>query len=695
LLKILLFTKSIFTQNQYQSFMKKLLLLLGAFLTISAAQAQYYYLQGNGSNPGNLNTDDEYPPGGGLTTGWTTLFTGSAASFTAPVWTSDVTLPFAFNFNGSPVTSYKVATSGVVTFTTTATAVPSDVNTALPSVNIPDKSIVAWGLAANAGDFVITKTFGTAPNRQHWISFNSYSSPGSTTIFTYWSIVLEETSNKIYIVDQRSNAALTLTAGIQVNSTTAFQVTGSPNLSSLTTTTADPTPADNNYYAFAPGVQPTYDMSVTSITNANYLVLANAPFNITGSIKNLGTAPVTSFTLNYKINNGATVYAPITPNISSAGSYPFSHTTTWTPAASGIYTITAWATNINGNADQNTANDNGSKQVYVAANTATRTVLHEVFTSSTCPPCLPGNQNLRTITQANPGKSIDIKYQQNFPAPGNDQYQSAESINRRGYYAVNSIPRMEVDGGWDGNANSYTTPLLNNFRSKPAIIGVSGTHTIVGHTVTAQAVIDPIGNNIANNNLVVHMVITEKRSVNNHRTNGETEFFDVMKKMMPSELGNNIPALVAGTPQTINQTYTFPTMAPGAAVNKDSVENFNNLEVTIFVQDKVTREVFQAAKSVRTNSPTGIAEDKAAMAVSVFPNPSNGLVTVIVPQEKSEMVKMTVFNTLGQQVWSNEAKLMNANDKVEIDLSAQARGIYFVNVQIGDKTSIKKVSLVK
>src|SRR5688572_21827507 len=136
--------------------MKKLLLLLSAFFAISAAQAQYYYIPFSGSNPGNLNTDTEYPPGGGLPAGWGTLFTGSATTYTTPVWTNPVTLPFAFNFNGAPVTNYKVATSGVVTFTTTATAVPTEANVALPSANIPDNSIVVWGLAANAGDFVIT-----------------------------------------------------------------------------------------------------------------------------------------------------------------------------------------------------------------------------------------------------------------------------------------------------------------------------------------------------------------------------------------------------------------------------------------------------------------------------------------------------------------------------------------------------------
>ena len=48
--------------------MKKLLLVILAFTAFYAADAQYYYVKfaNAGHNPGQLNNDDEYPPGGGL-----------------------------------------------------------------------------------------------------------------------------------------------------------------------------------------------------------------------------------------------------------------------------------------------------------------------------------------------------------------------------------------------------------------------------------------------------------------------------------------------------------------------------------------------------------------------------------------------------------------------------------------------------
>ncbi|HSI91529.1 MAG TPA: hypothetical protein VK927_10465, partial [Adhaeribacter sp.] len=92
--------------------MKKLLLMLVACFAMSAAQAQYFYTPHTGGNPGNLNADTEYPVGGGLPAGWTTLFTASAANISAPAWSPAATIPFPFSFNGAAVTDFKVSTSG-------------------------------------------------------------------------------------------------------------------------------------------------------------------------------------------------------------------------------------------------------------------------------------------------------------------------------------------------------------------------------------------------------------------------------------------------------------------------------------------------------------------------------------------------------------------------------------------------------
>ena len=144
-----------------------------AALLLAAAplSAQYYYLPSTtNGNPGGINTDSEYPVGGGLSTTWTTISTAPAAT---PAWSTTQTIPFTFQFNGSAVTQFKVSTSGILTFDVNATTAPGYTKAALPDASIPDNSVCIWGLASvGTNDLIVTKTFGTAPNRQQWVMFS-------------------------------------------------------------------------------------------------------------------------------------------------------------------------------------------------------------------------------------------------------------------------------------------------------------------------------------------------------------------------------------------------------------------------------------------------------------------------------------------------------------------------------------------
>jgi|GEM_PF-4142553 len=139
-------------------------------------------------------------------------------------------------FYGDPVQTYWISHNGVLTFSS-PTGLPG-ANTNLPSTTLPDKSICAFwdhqGSESTYGGYgqgeVLTVVFGTQPNRQYWISFKSW--PLGNTIENMFSIVLEETSNNIYIVDQfdfSNYDNLTATVGIQNNQTEYHQY-GSDNI---------------------------------------------------------------------------------------------------------------------------------------------------------------------------------------------------------------------------------------------------------------------------------------------------------------------------------------------------------------------------------------------------------------------------------------------------------------------------------
>ena len=76
----------------------------------------------------SLNQDPAYPDGSGQASGWVSLL---GPSVDPAEWSAVQSIPFPFNFNGYTVTEYKVSSSGVLTFNTSAANVPGTVSLAL------------------------------------------------------------------------------------------------------------------------------------------------------------------------------------------------------------------------------------------------------------------------------------------------------------------------------------------------------------------------------------------------------------------------------------------------------------------------------------------------------------------------------------------------------------------------------------
>lgn len=651
-------------------------LLLFAGITLQAQYYQIPYPNAN-MNPGGLNTDVEFPVGGGIPAGWTTTF-GPAA---VPTWSAVQTIPFTFIFDGNAVSSYKVSNSGCVTFdVATLVAAPAFTPVALPSATIPDKSVCALGLRGTAAnDNVVTKTFGTAPNRQYWISFNSYSNANAND-YLYYSIVLEETSNRIYIVDQRTYGTASMSLGVQISAGTGWMVPGSPTLASLTAANSEVT--DNTYYAFIPGVQPAYDLTVNTISTSAYLIAGNN--SITGVIRNLGSTTITSLDLNYKIDGGATVTAPLTGlNIANMATYNFTHPTGWN-ATIGSHSIDVWATNLNGaNADANPADDHKLKNVSVLSENIQRLPLFEVFTSSTCGPCKPGNENFHNIIDPKPQNDfVYVKFQQDFPGSG-DPYCTNESYNRRNYYAINSIPRMEIDGAWDGNASSFTQALYDAARAIPANYKMDGTYSVDNMTVKTKVRFSPLFNAPAGAKLYV--AILENKTTANVKTNGETEFLQVMKKMLPTETGSAVPTVAIGSWDSLIQNYTFKgnyrLPADGQAANRinhateHSVEEFGDLMVIAWIQ-AADKTVYQAL-NLTAFTPVGTETFTTSINnITVYPNPASDVVNITVQAAATDKIVATLLDVNGNVVMSKSVQIGAGKSNIELNTSKLAAGTY-------------------
>ncbi len=672
------------------------MLLMG--FTVSAQYYMIPYQCSPGTNPGGLMTETEQP----ANAGWTNIATSSAT----PVWSTTVTIPFTFLFNGAAVTQYKASTSGVVTFTTGASAVPSSTNATIPDASIPDKSVMVWGLSGfNANDVIRQKTFGTTPNRQHWIFYASYSAPGSaaTNDWTYWGIVLEETTNKIYIVDMRTyNTPGSYTIGVQINSTTAVSVAGAPNTLSVVTNGGSlDTPADNVYYEFSTGTAPAYDVKSYSQTIAPYVQMSQAPFSIGGSSRNMGSNTITSMTVNYRINGGTPVSSNLTGlNIATGGCYSFTHPTNWTPSGPGTYVIKAWMSNINGsNNDQVNANDTATKTVYVAASLAVRTSLFEEPTSSTCGPCATYAPAFNALLNSNgvntaTGKVNAIKYQMNYPGAGNDPAYTTECGYRHTtYYGVPGIPWCALDGNqYQGHIANVNQTIINNAQARPGLFDMSTiTANYIGTTVNVAGTFTslvPYTSGLALHVVVVENHINSSDGGHGVQSNGETDWYQVMRKMLPGQTGTTLGALTVGQVVPVSQSYNFS----GSPVIFTSLSASS---VVAFIQDNSTKEILQSVWKPITL--TGVTDASSPLNLfKIYPNPASDNATIMFELKQAENVKVNVTNMLGETVFTADNGNMTAGKhSMNLDASKYAAGMYFVSFTVGSKQITEKLSIEK
>jgi hypothetical protein len=234
-----------------------------------------------------------------------------------------------------------------------------------------------------------------------------------------------------------------------------------------------------------------------------------------------------------------------------------------------------------------------------------RYTLIEVFTSSTCPPCTPANANLKNILAQNDaqgGKYTLIKYQMNWPGTG-DPYYTTEGNTRRGVYGLNSVPYLLMDASYK---SSPTHAQLLAAQAVASNVEITGTFTVHGETVNATVHVRPTVNISEGNNLRLYVAIVEKRTERNKKTNGESEFFQVMKKFMPDANGIALGNLTAN--QIVTQElswifkgeYRLPANA-NSPINhsiEHSIEHFHNLEVVAWVQHTGTKAIYNSGTPV-------------------------------------------------------------------------------------------------
>lgn len=105
----------------------------------------------------------------------------------------------------------------------------------------------------------------------------------------------------------------------------------------------------------------------------------------------------------------------------------------------------------------------------------------------------------------------------------------------------------------------------------------------------------------------------------------------------------------------------------------------------------------QTARFIRPNFgiAVGVGVDNGfTTGVHVFPNPSNDKFFVSFRDAVNADVAVTVTNVVGQEMRTIQVN-PSIQPMTEIDLSGEAQGVYFVRIQNGDQSTVRKVVLTR
>ena len=314
------------------------------------------------------------------------------------------------------------------------------------------------------------------------------------------------------------------------------------------------------------------------------------------------------------------------------------------------------------------------------ANTTTqttrpRTVLIEVFTASSCGPCAPSNNTLKSILAQNDGMYSLIKYQMYFPGTG-DPYYTLEGGSKANFYNVGAVPHVRFDGiHQNPPGQQLSQENLVNRQNVPALMDVGAFFSVAGQTVDASVTIMPAAN-LSGANLRLFIAIVEKVTKNNIGINGETEFYQVMKKFMPDANGILIGDLVENVPLVFDQTWEFKGnyRLPANASNpinhntEHSVEDFNNLAIVAWVQNTQTGEVLQSFYPDLFTVNYGITggngtisatkADGTTIELGDFVDPGTELIFNAEPEEGFQMKEWTLNGTTIPDNNTNELEII-------------------------------------
>lgn len=219
-----------------------------------------------------------------------------------------------------------------------------------------------------------------------------------------------------------------------------------------------------------------------------------------------------------------------------------------------------------------------------------RRVLVEEFTQASCPPCAAQNPAFNRTLASRDSLVTAIKYQVWWPGYDPMYFQTASDVNPRvAYYEVTGVPNAYQNGKTEiPSPGSYSANQIDEAYNEGTPVAMTVTHTFNAAFDSVLVKVTVASDDALEGNLRLRVAVTESE-INFTAapgTNGEREFFQVMRKMLPDAEGTETGTFKAGE----TKTYEF-------AWKMRNFYDLNQIEVAAWLQDDDTKEAWQSAVS--------------------------------------------------------------------------------------------------
>lgn len=361
--------------------------------------------------------------------------------------------------------------------------------------------------------------------------------------------------------------------------------------------------------------------------------LCNTTFTPQVTLRNYGTNPLTSVTINYRIDANPIQTYSWTGNLASLANTNVTLASMTTTA--GTHTFTAYTSNPNSGTDANAANDQ-SQRTFTVTSMGQNLPYSEGFESATFPPTgITINNNdgattwQRTATAASSGTAS--AYMDNFDYNANGEIDEIVLPNLNLSSVSNPVMTFQVA------YRLYTNPTANPSYSDTLRVWIS---TDCGVTWTQL-------------------------------------------------YGKWSTTLTTVTP-TFSTTEFVPTTGQWRLENISLSPYQSATNAMIKFRHATQYENNLYLDDINIMNSTDVSSLTLHSEVNLFPNPSSGQVTVDVNMMNRDNLVIKVTNPVGQSV-AEVSENSTYGGRYVLDLSAEPNGVYFIEVQTGTEVVTRKI----